>query len=189
MKVLEIHEVKEEYLRKEYYSSFDLLTFDDGLYSQFYYRDFFANLGKPLIYFVSSGILRTTGSPSFKSPLQAHNDFFTFKDSSAYMTLEELKLLKGEVQYHLHFHPYLKQYHGVKRMQIIMNEVNLSKSFISEFNCSKFCYPYNYKDDFLTWNLKKLGFTEFYGPGRLNFEETILNQPQINPKIIKGYYK
>lgn len=191
MKILELHQIEEKYLKKDYYKQFDILTFDDGLYSQFYYKDFFKSLNKHLIYFISSGIINNTNNFTFKDCLDAHNDFFTKNDLSAYMNLKQIEELAefAEIGWHTHFHPYLPKFSKIKQMQIILNEIKLGSSFIKKFNCNKFCFPYNYKNNFFLYNLKKIDFNSFFSDERINFESYIFNQQQnINSNQIKCYY-
>lgn len=191
MRILELHEIKENYLKVDLYKEFDIITFDDGLYSQFYYKDFFVALKKPLIYFISSGIINNTNKFTFKSCLNAHNDFFINHDISAYMSLNQIEQLAefGEIGWHMHYHPCLQQYKNIKQMQIILNELKLGDSFIKKFNCNKFCFPYNYKNNFLLYILKKNNFNQFFGDERINFEEYILNEKRdFDLKMIKVYY-
>ena len=47
-----VHEV-EPWMFNLDLSSFDLITFDDGLYSQFFYRSEFLKLNIPLKYFIT----------------------------------------------------------------------------------------------------------------------------------------
>lgn len=192
MKILELHEIKKEFLNKNLYDKFDIITFDDGLYSQFYYKDFFISLNKPLIWFISSGIINDTNTFTFKTCLQAHNDFFVNGDSSAYMSINQIELLSnyGEIGWHMHFHPCLQKFSNIRQMQIILDEMKLGLPFIKKFNCKKFCFPYNYKNNFLLYNLKKHNFNQFFANERINFESYVLEQSQnFNINQIQCFYK
>jgi hypothetical protein len=106
-------------LRKEY---FDLplkqyrLTFDDGLFSQYYYFPLLGGMAEPLTFFIATGLIRKaparppfsgrflepmkTGVYSFRAHIQ--------KDLEGFMTIEEVRFLAAQPNVrlgaHSHFH-------------------------------------------------------------------------------------
>jgi hypothetical protein len=114
MDVLMIHDVKKEY--------FDLpldryrLTFDDGLYSQYYYYPLLRRFPEPLMFFITTALIREAPArPQFAGrflePLgtgvysyRAHIE----KDLENFMTLEEVRFLAEQPNVrlgaHSHFH-------------------------------------------------------------------------------------
>ena len=114
MKILTIHDVRKEYFNlnlNEYQ-----LTFDDGLYSQFYYFSFFKNHPERLTYFITTSLIKpgTARSvfngrylPYLKSKKYMYR---TFADGrfDHFMNLEELQEICGQknvqIGAHSHFH-------------------------------------------------------------------------------------
>jgi peptidoglycan/xylan/chitin deacetylase (PgdA/CDA1 family) len=106
-------------LRREYFD-LDLsayrLTFDDGLYSQYYYRPLLRKANRPMIYFIASAMVRPGPArktfegrhlPFVKSPrymLAAHGR----SDLSDFMTVDEVADLHSRegilIGAHSHFH-------------------------------------------------------------------------------------
>lgn len=114
MKILTIHDVRQEY--------FDLnlnayqLTFDDGLYSQFYYSSLFKNHPKKRLYFITTSFIKpgkirkpvaSRDLPYIKSKKYMYR---TFADGrfDHFMNLEELQEISGQknvqIGAHSHFH-------------------------------------------------------------------------------------
>ena len=71
-----------------------LLTFDDGLYSQFYYYDEIKKIDTQKIFFISSNIV-CTGKQSLTFPTcrEAHEKSF-MGNNEDYMSLEQIQFLK-----------------------------------------------------------------------------------------------
>ena len=114
MKILTIHDVRKEYfnLNLNDYQ----LTFDDGLYSQFYYFSFFKDHPEKLTYFITTSLIKpgTARSvfngrylPYLKSKKYMYR---TFADGrfDHFMNLEELQEICGQknvqIGAHSHFH-------------------------------------------------------------------------------------
>lgn len=175
--VLMIHEIRE--------SIFDLplenyiLTFDDGLYSQYYYYPQFKNIPTEKIYFISSNILCTgSQSTAFPTCVEAHKKAFlgNFED---YMTVDQVKELAQDplVSIGGHGHQHTRLNHFSKLTEIIQYISKDTETMIEWFDTNlktkptKFCYPYNEDRDGLYPGLLKLfGFTEFYGRERIPVE-------------------
>lgn len=114
MDVLMIHDLRKEYfdLPLERYR----LTFDDGLFSQYYYYPLLRGSAAPLTFFIATGLIREaparpqfagrflepmkTGVYSFRAHIQ--------KDLEGFMTLEEARFLAAQPNVrlgaHSHFH-------------------------------------------------------------------------------------
>jgi peptidoglycan/xylan/chitin deacetylase (PgdA/CDA1 family) len=170
-----IHEIRE--------SIFDLplenyiLTFDDGLYSQYYYYPRFQDIPTEKIYFISSNILCTgSQSSSFPACEEAHEKAFN-GNCEDYMTLEQVKKLSKEplVSIGGHGHNHICFGHFSKtteKMQLIATDTQeMLHWFYTNLGTrpTRFCFPYN--DDvngLYPGILKKFGFTEFYGKERID---------------------
>ena len=129
MKILTIHDIRKEY--------FDLdldayqLTFDDGLYSQFYYFSFFKDHPQKLTYlittsFIKPGKIRKTFAgrdlPYIKSKKYMYRTFAENRFDH-FMNLEELQEISGQknvqIGAHSHFHDVIltrSQPHKRKRL-------------------------------------------------------------------------
>lgn len=83
--ILEIHRCKKF---KCCFDNVEILTFDDGLYSQFKYFDFFKQLNKPMYFFISTNIVHSNNDSQVSDIecYDAHDNFFKNGDTRAYMT-------------------------------------------------------------------------------------------------------
>lgn len=173
--VLMIHEVRE--------SIFDLpladyvLTFDDGLYSQYCYFKEFRKIDTPKLFFISSGIVCEDGKQSTDFPTcdEAHMKAFT-GNKEDYMTVAQIKELMLDPQVtiggHSHSHVDLKTLQGLSaRMAHIMKDTTeMLVWFDSNLNLrpTSFCFPYNNSiDQLYSAALKNFGFKHFYGHERI----------------------
>lgn len=175
--VLMIHEVRNWMLElplQDY-----TLTFDDGLYSQYYYNDYFKQLTTQRIYYISSGIV-STGQQNIEFPncVQAHEKARNgvFED---YMTVEQIKELMQDpnviIGAHSHSHTRLDKFKTLAEKVAYINadteqmiqwfETNLG------FRPTHFCFPYNEDPHGLYKGLiKKFGITNAVGAGRIPIE-------------------
>ena len=114
MKILTIHDVRKEY--------FDLnlgayrLTFDDGLFSQYYYFQFFEDHPEKLTYFIATSLIKPGAArpvfngqylPHLKSKKYMHRTFAEGRFEH-FMNVEELQALgrykNVAIGAHSHFH-------------------------------------------------------------------------------------
>lgn len=172
--VLMIHEVREW--------MFDLpldqyvLTFDDGLYSQYCYFDRFAEFNTEMIFFISSGIVCPEQSPqstSFPCCTDAHTKAFggvyeDYMKPSQLLELSEHHLV--EIGGHSHAHNRL-----TKLTQFIDDTHKMLAWFDTTLGIKlrSFCYPYNDAGASSTYAtvLKTCGITRLYGAERTPIEE------------------
>lgn len=174
--VLMIHEFREEFfsLPLERY----VLTFDDGLYSQFYYWPALQMVQTEKIFFVSSGIICDTHqSTNFMVCEDAHKQA-RLGDFSQYMTEEQITELMADplvtIGGHSHTHTRLA---GMTLTEKVHHMTSDTKQMLSWFDSTlrfrptSFCYPYN--DDISKMYpavLKRFGFEKFYGKERIPIE-------------------
>lgn len=174
-----LHEINEAVLDKllKISSPNYILTFDDGLYSQYYYWPEIKKIPVKKIFFISSGILSNgQQSTTFPTCQEAHEKAFNgnFED---YMTTDQVKelledpLVEVGGHGHSHKHPNLFTTE-VSKIQYILEDTRKMMSWFSSqlgFFPTSFCFPYN--DDFnkmYSGILRtKFGITDFYGRGRL----------------------
>lgn len=182
-----IHEITEEMfsLPLENY----ILTFDDGLYSHYYYLDRFKQIPTEKIYFISTAFVNNGfQSAEFPTSIQAHikaksgncEDFISLSQ------LEEMMMTPMvSIGGHGHNHISLESMRSLNEMVAsISHDTNeMMQWFGKNLNIapSKFCFPYNNDVNGLYKAMlnKMFGFTEFYGSERIPIE-TLL-QTQIRP--------
>ncbi len=175
--VLMIHEVREwmfELPLQDY-----ILTFDDGLYSQYYYNSQFKQLTTQRIYYISSGIVSSgQQSTEFPTCVQAHEKARNnnFED---YMTVEQIKELMGDpnviIGAHSHSHTRLNNFKTLaEKVAYINSDTEQMIAWFKDnlgFSPTHFCFPYNEDMDGLYQGLvKKFGITNCLGPGRTPIE-------------------
>lgn len=178
--VLMIHEVNESMfsLPLEDY----ILTFDDGLYSQFYYFDQFKSIPTQKIYFISSNITcDSTQSLEFPTCSEAHKKAFA-GNKEDYMTVDQIKELMQDplvsIGAHSHSHTRLCHYSKIiEKMTHIKQDTELMLAWFKDnLNLvpNKFCFPYNEDfDGIYRGLLKKYGFIDFYGSERIAIESLV----------------
>jgi len=179
--ILMIHEICEDIfnLPLENYT----LTFDDGLYSQYYYYPRFQNILTEKIFFISSNIIcNGKQSKEFPSCSIAHKKAFS-GNKEDYMTLDQIKeLIKDplvSIGGHSHSHIRLDNFLKItEKLSYIKKDTELMIGWFQSnlgFIPTKFCFPYN--DEGFNGIYKKVlgqyGFTDFYGRGRIPIEKLL----------------
>ena len=181
MKICEIHEILPEYLEVDL-SDFDILTFDDGLYTQYIYHEHFMQFGKPMYFFISPGIVCYDEYLQTSRPIHcadAHNEFFTNKTTWPYMTWKQIRELSRKciVGGHSFDHPDLS---NLKPVQQITKAIDQCEKMLKMFEkyrikIHSFCYPYNDIIPGYKGYLEQHGVHEFFGPDRIPIESIITN--------------
>jgi peptidoglycan/xylan/chitin deacetylase (PgdA/CDA1 family) len=155
-----------------------VLTFDDGLYSQYHYAKRFAEYNTPMIFFISSGIVcNGQQSNNFLGCMDAHKKAFegNYED---YMTLEQIKELAAmpnvTIGAHGHNHLALDAMPSlVEKVRYLNNDIKLMLEwFKTNLGVpTVFCYPHNNDlDGIYKGLLTKVGFTDFHGSERIPIE-------------------
>lgn len=186
MKFLCVHDVCEDLFRlnlNEY-----ILTFDDALYSQFYYWECINKLGNDTILFIptnaiiiSDYVRKRFNSEfiKFKDCYEALDEWKCNNKRNHYMTLGEIKFL---IKYynirigghsHNHMHPRMYGNTLYDRIKFIKNDVKtMFEWFKKHLNIRPvdFCFPFNEEDYFLKIILEEEGITNFYGQERTEIE-------------------
>lgn len=174
--VLMIHEVDEklfDFPLEDY-----TLTFDDGLYSQYYYWPQIKNINTEKYFFISSNIYCRDQKQSLDFPeCQIAHKKARQGNFEDYMTVEQLKELNEDPQVtiggHGHEHIDLSAITGLSnKIDVIIKDTDAMIAwFVATlgFYPHAFCFPYNNNVDAVyTALLKKKGFTEFFGGERNN---------------------
>lgn len=175
-KVLMVHEVSEWMLDLDL-SSFDLITFDDGLYSQYYYHKEFLKYNIPMIFFISTNIIGTEHqSMEFPNCVEAHEKFFLTGDTSDYMNWNQIKTLHSTENCKIggHSHQHIKyNYDKIKELYLEINDDTsrmLSEFLAHDIKIEDFCHPYNIVIPFRKGILNRYGIFNFYGEERIAIE-------------------
>lgn len=176
MKVLMIHEVHEWMLDLDL-SEYDLLTFDDGLYSQYFYYKEFLKHNIPMIFFISTNIIsNNTQNLDFPSCSVAHQRFFESSDTSNYMNWNQILELHNtpncKIGGHSHQHIKYKDVKIKKLYDLLLEDCNEMMNIFKHYNIeiTDYCYPYNIKVPLRDGILKNLKIENFYGKERIAIE-------------------
>lgn len=184
--ILEIHEITPKILdlldKPEAFYGVDLLTFDDGLYSQFYYKDYFNHLNIHRIYFISSSIICPENSKQVVDvPCHiAHQKFFDTGDAAAYMKWSQIRELQNdgfEIGSHNHNHSYFADFTDFKK------NLDLSLKIFKENDIiiSNYCAPYNHRFLLGDCYVTKLGLRNIMNRVRIEELEELWNTKRCNP--------
>jgi peptidoglycan/xylan/chitin deacetylase (PgdA/CDA1 family) len=171
---LMIHEFKEEYLDLPLENY--VLTFDDGLYSQYAYIDELQKLNTQKIFFISSNIVCPEDHTQDMSLIycrDAHERAFS-GDCRNYMKWSQIahidSLHQCQIGCHGHKHIY----------DIISNPITMlkdSRRMTQTFQChlgyvpDSFCFPYNIESIVYKTILQKYGLKHFYGGERIDIDD------------------
>lgn len=143
-----IHEITPEVLKKDL-SNFDIITFDDGLYTQYLNHEHFAKFNKPMYYFISTNIICPINVKQKDEILycgDAHKKAFNGNFEN-YMTWSQIKELSKlyNIGGHSHTHPRIKTKSLTEQFKICKNEVDLMNDSFkeNEIVINSFCFPYN----------------------------------------------
>lgn len=177
--VLMIHEVDSFLFENNDLKNYTL-TFDDGLYSQFYYYQNLKKIDTQKIFFISSNIIcEGKQSSTFPTCQEAHEKSFS-GNKEDYMSLEQIQFLNGEedvtIGGHGHFHKNLNNFKNLnEKINYIKKDTELMLEWFEKnlnFTPKKFCFPYNNDlNGLYKLILKTYGFNEFYGKERLTFNQ------------------
>jgi hypothetical protein len=162
--ILELHEINFNILQKIKNDkingiSYQVITFDDGLYSQYYYynqlREIFPYT--TFIYFISTDIINQDADNTIIDIdcRMAHIRYFDKGDCSAYMTITQIKNLADSRNCiigghgHKHYFPSIGK-HGLKKdYQNWKDDFHSMERWFKDNNLELdyYCCPYNIKKD------------------------------------------
>lgn len=178
-RILMVHEVTPAILKLDL-SGFDIITFDDGLYSQYFHREHFLKLNKPLYYFISTDIVHTNNDQITDiSCSTAHKEYGSLGKTNAYMTWSQIKDLSEtklcHIGGHSHTHPRLKSFKLNLLLEKTRNELDSMMAIFRQegIEIDSFCYPYNQEVFTYKLLLKEKGVTSLIGKGRIPVESLI----------------
>jgi hypothetical protein len=185
METLAIHGINPIFFKcnfKDY-----ILTFDDGLYSQYYYLPLIKEMKNQKIFFICSGLVgndkkREQFNGVYKEFPDCYHSLATYRksgDKSNYMNLDEVKNLVDSIGLEnvgCHSHNHIKEYNQplFEKIKIIKDDIELMLEwFEKNLNIKpiKYAFPHYVDDYFLKLILKDYGFKEFYGRERIAIEK------------------
>lgn len=170
--VLMIHEIRERF--------FDLplhdyaLTFDDGLYSQYYYFDRIKDIDTEKMFFISTDIVASEDedqSITFPVCSAAHDKYFNTYSREDYMKWSQISKIANTDNCYIGGHSHT---HNRLSMTSIRMLIRDTKDMCNEFTdqlgyCpDRFCFPYNEHSLIYEKLLSKRGFKQFYGSDRVD---------------------
>ena len=183
-----IHEVTEDILKLDL--SKYILTFDDGLYSQFFYWNLLKDIPTTKIFFIPSGAIRLdeTIRPQFsgdhiESPtcVEAMAKWFDDGDLEDYMTLGELKKMKEDgailgAHGHMHRENYDMSCFMNRLEELRVDSKDMARWFQDNLGemPKHYCFPFNkeYKTH-RTIVYIEAKITEFFGKERKDVVELL----------------
>lgn len=151
-----IHEVNKNILQLDL--SKYILTFDDGLYSQFFYWNLIKEIDTPKIFFIPTGaiLLEDHCRPQFSGEFlefptcyTAMQKWFDDNNREDYMTLGELKkMIEQGAVIGAHGHMHLKEYDScfIHRLeQFRKDNQDMSNWFknVLKYSPKDYCFPFN----------------------------------------------
>jgi len=151
MNVVMIHEVTDKVLNVDL-QQFDIITFDDGLYSQYKNVDYFTKYNKPIYFFISTHFVcpeDVTQNENVIHCSDAHDDARRTGNMSPYMKWSQIKELYNKELCHIgghgHKHLHVNSHNLADNKKRLDNDLGM---MISEFNknnisINSFCKPYN----------------------------------------------
>ena len=154
-----------------------ILTFDDGLYSQYSYWDKLKLITTEKLFFISSNIISVNNTPQSKSfpPCQiAHKKFFETKCLEDYMNLSQIKELLADplttIGGHSHSHTNISKWGLKEQVAYIRSDTPEMLAWFEEhlgFLPKHFCFPYNFNNWIYSGLLKtEFNITSLYGEER-----------------------
>lgn len=175
-----IHEVHDWMLKLDL-SDYDIITFDDGLYSQYNHYKHFLQFGKPLYFFISTGIVcpeDVTQNSDVVSCSDAHALYRDKSDLSSYVKWSQIREIYNTdncfIGGHSHLHIRMKRIPITIRYLLVKDECQLMCGSFTKQNIKidSFCFPYN--EDIFGYRpyLKDKGITKFFGKERIPIEIT-----------------
>lgn len=173
-----IHEVDDWMLDIDL-SEYDILTFDDGLFSQYKHYKHFMSFGKPMYFFISTDIVCPADVEQDESVVpcaQAH-ERYREGDTTPYMTWKQIKTLQYKgcvIGGHGHTHIRVKNKSSIQKTYWkIKGECRQMLEIFSQHNINidSFCFPYNQDVFGYRPTLKGYGVNTFFGDERIRIED------------------
>lgn len=175
--ILEIHEVNDQLFKLDLENY--ILTFDDGLFSQFLFFEEIKKINTTKIFFITTGIISPENqiqNSNFITCDNAHKLYFQKGDNSNYMKWSQVKEIASTNQCyiggHSHHHLDLRKLKLGDQFNFLKKDTMLMMSEFKKNNieAKHFCFPYNIQYPGYIEYLKKNGFDFFYGSERISVD-------------------
>lgn len=174
-----IHEV-EDWMLDIDLSKYNVITFDDGLFSQYKHYKHFLLFGKPLYFFISTDIVCPEGEEQEENVISCREAHERYRrgNKTSYMTWNQIKTLQYQgCVIGGHGHTHLNFRGGSRGIQKIYWKIKGEcKKMVDTFKdheieIDSFCFPYN--DDVFGYRplLKEYGVKHFFGGERIPIEK------------------
>jgi hypothetical protein len=184
LKTLTIHGIDPKFFGKIQWRDYNL-TFDDGLFSQYYYWPLLKGIPITKIFFITTNLIGIDGlgkRKKWKGKMQEFPDCFEALDDyretgnrENYMRLEELQDIMQEHNVVIggHGHNHIKYYHN--RIQIEQDIISMMDWFEKHLAMRPkyYAYPHYVNPVGMDTILKKHGIEKTFGGWRLEIEEEI----------------
>lgn len=177
-KILEIHQVDQRLFELNLEDF--ILTFDDGLYSQYKYIDQLCAINTTKIFFISTEIVAGEGTiqnPNFITCSDAHQKFFKNKDKTNYMKWSQIIDISKREQCiiggHSHSHKNISELSLKEKFQHLQQDtVKMFDEFKKHgLEIQHFCFPYNQIHPGYQELLRNNGIKYFYGNDREKYDK------------------
>jgi hypothetical protein len=191
MKTLMLHDIKPIYLNYDL-KNYDL-TFDDGLFSQFYYWPIIKKINTSKIFFICCDLISLENKvrPNFRNTFIEYPTCFQSMDKykklnikSDYMTIDELKILSKDVMIGAHSFSHKKinmndSFYNISQ-QIKQDTELMLEWFKKHLNLTPlhYCFPFNEKHYLHDLLLPYYGFKHFYGKERIDIESLDMGESE-----------
>ncbi|AYF45775.1 polysaccharide deacetylase [Halobacteriovorax sp. BALOs_7] len=177
--IIMIHEVSDWMLEIDL--SKYIITFDDGLYSQYKNLDHFLSFDTEKYFFISTNIVSPKNERQEKEVIPchiAHQNFFNNGDTSAYMNWEQIRTIDKSANCfiggHSHSHRDLRGDIKLKELHDHLTqdtELMLKRFKVEGIKINSFCFPYNYEAPLYKEILKQNDINHFFGNERIAIED------------------
>lgn len=184
LKTLTIHGIDPKFFGKLQLRDY-VLTFDDGLFSQYYYWPLLRNLPVKKIFFITTNFIGVDGlgkrkywkgkMQEFPNCFEALEDYRETGNKENYMRLEELQEIMQEHNVIIggHGHNHIKFYHN--RNQMEQDVISMMEWFDKHlgFRPKHYAYPHYVSPVGMDAILRKYGIKHTYGDWRIEIEQEI----------------
>lgn len=146
-----------------------ILTFDDGLYTQYMFFNRLRDIDTCKYFFISTDIVSPGGAPQSKHFItceEAHEKYRTTGDRSHYMNWSQIKEIAMEPRCTIggHSHEHMRT---PTSAQLVSDTNKMIKQFNDhDIKPTCFCFPYNKEHSMYRAILQAKGFKQFYGAER-----------------------
>jgi hypothetical protein len=170
-KTVMIHEVTPDVLKKDL-SDFDIITFDDGLYSQYLNLKHFIDMPQPKYFFISTDIVCPEDLEQSTEAIycaDAHQKAFK-GDFENYMKWSQILEIYNTPNCFIggHSHKHTKITSLTENVKDTNKMMEIFKS--KGIKISSYCYPYNYFHPLRKISVNRHGITNIFGGERIPIE-------------------